>query len=374
MKVTYCSYAIQEELLDKLYTKGNKPGYQTQTFNRAIIEGIRNNGVEIISDSNIPVSKALMDDTFKTVDNNDIYEYHPIINIPLVKDICILVSTYFKMKKRFKDKEWVGMGDILSIPNNLGAALAARYTNTPYVGIVTDVPELIETNKLYLWMINKVISLCTHYVFLTEPMNELINKEHKPYTIVEGLCSLYPLTHPERLKAFVYTGSLDEFNGTPALIDAFLKLDTDHELHFYGNGKYAEELKKICVEHSNIKYFGMIPHSEMTSKIQEASFLINPRSLSDPQIRYSFPSKTFDYLSSGTPMISTKLPCYTEEYKQVINFFDGDDVDSLYEGLKRMLDTDHNELLNKAAKARAFIEENKTNTAQAIKILDMLKG
>ncbi|MCF0114440.1 MAG: glycosyltransferase [Erysipelotrichaceae bacterium] len=374
MKVYYFSYAIKEDTINKIYTLGQFPGFQVQVFNRSIINGLIKNGYDVTCDTNIPVSKNLIKETFLTVPNEDIYEYHKVINIPLIKDLIILVRTYFKMCKRLKKEKAICMGDILSVPNNLGAALACKKYNRPFIGIITDVPDFIENNSIYLKMTEQVIKNCSHYVFLTEPMNELINTERKPYVVMEGSCTLFPLLENlQREKCFVYTGSLDEFNGIKNLVDAFVQLDTDYELHLYGNGSYTETIKEISKTNSNIHYKGMIPHEEVVKVIQKASFLVNPRTLNDQQIAYSFPSKTFDYLASNTPVISTKLPCLSEEYTQYMNFFDSDSVEAMKKGLESILLSNYEVLLNKAYQARLFIQDNKNNVIQAEKIMQLVK-
>lgn len=375
MKVYYFSYAIKEETIDKIYTLGKYPGFQVQVFNRSIINGIKENGYDITCDTNIPTSKVLIDKTFFTVPNEDIYEYHKIINIPLLKDLIIFFNTYNKMKKRLKKEKAVCIGDILSVPNNLGAALACKKYNVPYIGIVTDVPDFIETNGLYLWLTKKILNLCTHYVFLTEPMNELLNPTHKPYCIMEGSCTVFPLIPDvKHYKNVVYTGSLDEFNGIKNLVEAFIQLDTDLELHLYGNGSYVEQINEISKTHPNVKYKGMVAHEQVTKIIQEAGYLVNPRTLNDKQIAYSFPSKTFDYLASNTPVISTKLPCLTEEYAQYMNFFESDSVEDMKKGLENILASDYQELLNKAYHARKFIQFTKNNIIQAENIMKLVKN
>jgi glycosyltransferase involved in cell wall biosynthesis len=265
--------------------------------------------------------------------------------------------------------------DILSVANSLGAVLACKSLKRQCIGIVTDVPKLIETNKLYLYLTDQVIKNCTDYIFLTKPMNSLLNKKDKPYRIIEGVSKEPELNvNTIREKTFVYAGSIDEFNGTNVLVEAFKEIDTDYELHIYGVGKYEKELIEITKKHKNIKFFGVVSHNEIQKVIKKTSFLVNPRNTENEMVKYSFPSKTMENLASGTPFITTKLPCFTEEYFPYLNLFESDDIKGIKKGIENVLNQDYDKLLDKAKKGQLFMAEHKNNKAQTKKIISLIKG
>ncbi|MGB4614118.1 MAG: glycosyltransferase [Erysipelotrichaceae bacterium] len=374
MRINYYSALISEKLLETLY-KNKKPGLQAQVFNRLIVDGLIENNVKITCYSNIPTSKELINKIFMKVENELYFKYYPIINIPILKDLFILLNTYFKTIKDLKKYDsLVCICDVLSVTNALGAVLACKKLNRQCIGIVTDIPKLIESNNLFLYLTDKIINCCTDYIFLTEPMNIVLNKGNKPYKIIEGLCNVVPINNNKtRIKSFVYAGSIDKLNGINILVEAFKSVNTNYELHIYGSGDYEKELIQITKDYKNIKFFGLISHDEIQKIISNASFLVNPRNTTNEMVKYSFPSKNMEYLASGTPFLCTKLPCFPNEYFQYLNLFESDDVNGIKKGIENILTENYDILLEKAKKAQLFMLEHKNNKAQTKKILSLIK-
>lgn len=374
MNINYYSNLISENLLENLY-KNDKPGLQAQVFNRLVVEGLIKNNVSITCYSNIPTTKDLINKLYLKVNDELYFKYNPIINIPIIKDIFILLKSYFKTKNDLKnDKYLTCVCDILSVTNSLGAALACKSLNRQCIGILTDIPELFETNKLYIYLTNKVINTCTDYIFLTEPMNKRINISNKPYRIIEGMCNEVKINnYIFRNKSFIYAGSIDKLNGIDLLVEAYKNIDTDYQLHIYGDGDYKDELISIIKKYNNIKYFGVISHNDIQEIIQKASFLVNPRDISNEMVKYSFPSKNMEYLASGTPFLCTKLPCLPDEYIEYLNLFESDDISGIKNGIENILKQDYLNLLDKAKKGQLFMLENKNNKIQTNKILSLIE-
>lgn len=51
---------------------------------------------------------------------------------------------------------------------------------------------------------------------------------------------------------------------------------------------------------------------------QQATLLVNPRKGHEEYTKYSFPSKTMEYMASGTPTIMYKLPGLPIEYEEYL--------------------------------------------------------
>ena len=117
-----------------------------------------------------------------------------------------------------------------------------------------------------------------------------------------------------------------------------------------------------------------MPTEQIVSKQQEALILVNPRPINQFFTPYSFPSKLIEYLASGTATISTKLPCITDNYYDVLESFENDTVDGLYEGLNRLIQKSENELIKIGYNQQKFVLENLSNTVQAQKVIDMINN
>ena len=100
---------------------------------------------------------------------------------------------------------------------------------------------------------------------------------------------------------------------------------------------------------------------QLPSEIEE---VIDP---DDEYTKYSFPSKTFEYMVSGTPMISTDLEGIPDEYKKymfMVDYSDEKIVDKIYE----ILNLDDTFLEEFGKKAREFVLNEKNPCVQVKKI------
>lgn len=112
------------------------------------------------------------------------------------------------------------------------------------------------------------------YVFLTEQMNEVINKKNRPYIVMEGLVdeSIFEKSYKDMLnvennrhRILLYAGGLHERYGLKTLVEAFMKLsDVDVQLHLYGDGIFAEELiSNYCKKDKRIIYHGIVANEKV---------------------------------------------------------------------------------------------------------------
>ena len=104
----------------------------------------------------------------------------------------------------------------------------------------------------------------------------------------------------------------------------------------------------------------------------EATVLINPRQNNGEYTKYSFPSKTIEYLASATPLIAYKLDGIPDEYDDYIEYVEGNSVDDLKNKIIDICEMDRDKLIIKGNKNRNFIINNKNARYQTKKILDIL--
>ena len=117
----------------------------------------------------------------------------------------------------------------------------------------------------------------------------------------------------------------------------------------------------------------MLLNTEIVKKEQEATLLVNPRPTGEEYVKYSFPSKTMEYMASGTPVLTTVLPGMPKEYHSYVYLLEDETADGITQKLKEVLANSDETLFRKGMEARKFVLEQKNNVIQASKILDMLK-
>jgi glycosyltransferase involved in cell wall biosynthesis len=118
----------------------------------------------------------------------------------------------------------------------------------------------------------------------------------------------------------------------------------------------------------------MLLNTEIVDKEMEATLLVNPRPTHEEFVKYSFPSKTMEYMSTGTPVLTTKLPGMPEAYYPHVYFIEQETVDGIIDALRKTLAHSDEALFEKGCKARTFVLESRNNVVQAAKILEMLKN
>lgn len=399
MNILYISCLCSKAKYAEIFNNSKeKPGQQIQKYHRLMTEGLskcENTKVTIIS--GLPVSRAATRKIYfkKQLEckNNISYIYLPFINLPICRHLALFISCFFStLNFCIKNKDVIIICDILNISVSIGAILASKLSRVRSIGIVTDAPNFLDPNnkkksnilrKSLMNIIrkinNNILNYVDSYVFLTEQMNELINGKQKPYVILEGqvdinMQNVYNSIENKYVKKIcLYAGALKSIYGLDNLTEAFIKANIDGaELHIYGSGSFEEELKSICRKHKNIKYFGVVTNDVVVKEQLKATLLLNPRPTNEEFTKYSFPSKNMEYMVSGTPILTTKLPGMPQEYYPYIYLFDDETVEGMIKSIEYVLSKDSMELYIKGFKAKEFVLREKNNIKQAQKIIEMI--
>lgn len=236
--------------------------------------------------------------------------------------------------------------------------------------------KLIQQNK----MIKSVKSLYPYidkYILLTRFMEEKIPESAGRNIVVEGIASQfasnYTKNNVHKYKSLLYAGTLQEFSGVKDLVDAFmLTKEESFRLVICGKGVLTDYIIEKSKADNRIIYKGIVLHKEVLELQQEATVLVNPRKPNGNITRYSFPSKTMEYMSSGIPMIGYKLEGIPEEYFEWMFTVNDNSVKTLKETIETVLNLSATDLADKAERARNFVQSNKTAKLQVKKILDFI--
>lgn len=398
MQALYLSLLCSKHLLEKLRKMSNSnPGYAGQKFDRLVIEGLIKNGCSCLAVSSIPVNRGMSNKIWWNI-KGDIYKgipikYLPFLNYPLFRQLSLFFSTFFTVLKwGFKDKrDKVILADILNFTICGGGMIAAKLLGIRMIGVVTDMPGLLvnaggtKSNffsrfKSITKLMEKSIYHYDGYVFLTEQMNSVINKKNVPYIVMEGLVdsdickSDYPTCKNEE-KIILYAGGLHVRYGLKTLVEAFMNISDAHlRLWIYGSGPFVHDLLNhyIHTDH-RIVYKGVVPNEEIIEAEKESILLVNPRPTNEAFTLYSFPSKNMEYMVSGRPLLTTKLPGMPKEYHRYVYLFNNESVAGYTKALESVLSLTAEELNQKGREAKDWILECKNNIVQSSRIIKLIK-
>jgi len=157
--------------------------------------------------------------------------------------------------------------------------------------------------------------------------------QKKPYIKLLNKSTIYKIgdINPIQFKQgqplkIIYTGTIGKEYGTLEAIEFCRKLHVtapNITLIIVGYSPDYEYFKEVEVAISNAEYISLItqdkpvPQSQIVDKIQQSDIAILPYQL-NPNISGRFPTKIYDYLALGTPMIippHNKWKAYLDQYK-----------------------------------------------------------
>lgn len=266
--------------------------------------------------------------------------------------------------------------------------LKELYPDLLTASIVTDLPDNMldfDTNKRFwkriqcFWesrIIKSLYKYIDKFVLLSAPMEERIQESKGRNCIIEGIAvpnSLLKNKKYHKNKILLYTGTLDEFSGVRELVQAFQKIKhPDYRLVICGGGLMEDKIRDATVNDPRIIYTGRVSRTEALSLQAEATLLINPRRPDSGITRFSFPSKTMEYMMSGTAMMGYKLEGIPNDYFQYYYTINEVTVDALAQRIIEIMSYSEEELNAKAEKAYNFIMNNKTSDRQIKRMIEFL--
>lgn len=387
MNVTLISTYCSRDTYERLFSIEKRNTQQYQKYMRLIAAGLVRNGVSVSCISVPPINGYNYQPKLLNLKGDSEYGvrffYVNLVNIPILRNISAFFGTFWKVMKSRETTVYIQ--DLLNVTTTLATYFATRLSNKKILGILTDMPNAYVDCENRSVPIQKRITqfLCEkcadYYLFLTEEMNSVVNKNNKPYTIIEGFADyevgrrnndLDKKTNP---RVCMYAGGINKLYGLDMLVNGFIKADIPNcELHIYGDGPYVDELKQICEQNKKIKYLGILNNSEIIGIEERSTLLINPRYTSSEFVKYSFPSKNIEYMSSGTPILTTKLPGMPSEYYDYVYLLEDETEDGMATALTTILKQDSKDIHSFGERAKRWIIDNKNNIKSTKKIISLI--
>lgn len=398
MNILYFGTVCQLEAYDRLLTDCSaKPSVAPILFEAALLKGFHENGaaVDIHSFPMIPTfphSKLLhFGGNCEELPCGYACHWLNTINVPVLKQLSRRFDARRIIKSWLKNHAGDGVIVTYSIPPFLVEdiiAYAKRY-NVKTVAIVTDLLRDMYMNENHDTLMYKLKNLYLQpalslqgeydgYVYLTEAMRDVVAPE-KAYMVMEGIADASGIRVPQPRdpalpRAVMYAGMLYEKYGIINLLDAFEQLELpETELWLFGDGTAVPEIIKRTEADGRIRYFGRVSHEEILEFERKAAVLVNPRDAQELFTQYSFPSKTIEYMLSGTPLLTTKLKGIPDEYFSYVFTARSNQPADLADGMRRALMLSEEERNRFGANAQHFIAQRKNSTVQAARILSFIE-
>lgn len=264
-----------------------------------------------------------------------------------------------------------------------------KYSNAKIILMVPDLPEYMSSstskirhilNKINNRVLVKAYDNIDGYVLLSKYMTDRIPVGDKPWTVVEGIYDSSMANkctdiNESKDKYILYTGTLARRYGILNLVEAFHNCKLKEvKLYICGEGDSKEIIEEISKRDSRIVYLGQVKREKAIELQRNASLLVNPRTPEGEFTKYSFPSKTMEYLASGIPTLLYKLPGIPDEYYENCFTIDKLGIEAMTESIEKIFSLPDAVRQDKGSKAKLFITSQKNPIEQTRKIINLINN
>lgn len=388
------SSCLSNRLHQRLYQQyGLTSGFAVQKYYKMLENGLAENGIEIKALSIIPIPRREAPFAFKRYpaeeEQNVSYHYVPYIRSGPLYHTFLVFYLFAKVFwwSLLHRRSGAVLCDVLMPAVCIGTSLGASFAGIRRIALATDMPWMDSNRSLHYKELNvwgrwqmRRIPRFSAYVVLTHDADAKLNPLGKPSVIIEGFVDAasaesapVPHRNPES-RIILYAGGLNEKYGIACLCEAFLRLpDPDLRLVLYGDGPYVTALQELQRQDPRIIYKGTASNETVVDAERSADLLVNPRFSKEEYTFYSFPSKNLEYMSSGTPLVTTRLRGLPEEHLPFVYTFDEETVEGYASTLSDLLSRSREELSEQGKKAREWVLTSRNARVQVGKIVRMIE-
>lgn len=279
----------------------------------------------------------------------------PFFNYPILRTITVgLAVLYYLLiwgwRKENRHKYKVVCAYNLLEPPGLLTWLATRFIGATAICSVNDINtpgEMIPDTFLHrfsVWLIKRTISLFDGRFAVTDD----IARDFAPgrtYLRVPGGVEDSVLDRFEKLRqqvpyehetfVIVATGSLSHLNGFSEIIDGFLlTTELHYRLYIAGTGVFQCKIEEAVKQDPRIEYLGLLSFEQVLALYEKADCIISMRLTKRFKTNYFFPSKLYEFLASGVPVISTCTGHIGEEYQDIAVLLSEETPEALAEAIE----------------------------------------
>lgn len=270
--------------------------------------------------------------------------------------------------------------------------MAEKRTNKHFTKtvIIPDIPSMVtamdKQNPIKAYLLSKrnykvmeYTANCNGLVLLTEAMMDFVSKPVR-HIVMEGIVDVGTMSKNNIVskidkKVILYTGTLRKIFGVMNLVEAFKMVkDDEAELWICGSGDSKEAIEEAARIDPRIKFWGLVDSNTALEMQHKATILVNPRTSEGEYTKYSFPSKTMEYLLAGRSVIINHLPGIPNEYYDYVYTPKDESIEAFAECISNVLNIDEEEREKRAKAGRDFVIERKNSKIQMQRVIKMIES
>ena len=366
MSVIYVGSIYPPGSIDKLKAAGSNIDYAAETFQTSLLQGLCEYypNLKVITAPNISHYPKIQQKKFEGYEfmlpfSEQRHYFTGFSNISFKKSFSKMV----RMKRAIETALDEGNDNTIIIygvhsPFLLSLCGISRKRFKSCL-IVPDLPQFMSENKKIFYrfakridsnLIRYAMRFIDSFVLFSPHMKEYLPVNNKIWIHMEGIYntqnSLKENVEKTKNKVILYTGKLSERMGIKNLLTAFSMIpNKEYRLWVRGNGICLNDVKKASEKDDRIQYIEHLSKEDILRLQRKATVLINPVFSSQKFTRYFFPSKTMEYMASGTPTIMSRLACLPKDYYPFLYFFDEESIEGIRDKIIEVCEKSQIELL-----------------------------
>lgn len=406
MKVLFVTGLYIPELEGYFDTKIGRGCLQTapNNFQWAVTKGLSDNHVEteVISCPFLPCAPFYNKMLYTP---RKYYRHSPYSSIYSLRYCCLIGCKSNSIKRQIKNyaEEWIRRNSdddlYILVYHTIGYVMEAigelkkEFERLVTCIIVTDLVDnynMFSYNNSFLkrvslaWesiLVRRNYRFFDRFILLSRHMAEKIPEARGNNIVIEGIFndslsySKQPVPKiPQVGRKILYAGVLENYSGVVDFCQAIMMQRTSNiDFYICGAGVCQKQIEDFSRKDGRIHFWGRLSHKEVLAIQQKMDFLVNPRQPDGNLTKYSFPSKTIEYMASGIPMIGFKLDGIPDEYYEHMYLLEKTDVIGMAEDLGKIIMLPYSEIVEKGEKASTFVLSQKTAKKQVSRIINFIK-
>lgn len=260
-----------------------------------------------------------------------------------------------------------------------GIEVKKLFPQAKLVLIIPDLPQFMETRVnpvkkilkgIDIFFMTRLMKKFDYFIPYSKHMIGYLHLNPDKCVTMEGCVAedeeLYRKSNKERPFTFMYSGTADIRFGLKLLVDAFEQIeDKNTELIITGKGDAAEYIKEAEKRDKRIHYYGFVDDYSKVKQMQaDADAMMNMRLPSEEASMYCFPSKLFEYMKTGNPVLSFKIGGIPDEYFEHLIPISDESVVAVKSAMTEAMKMSKESRLDFGAQAKQFIMTHKNTDKQ----------
>jgi glycosyltransferase involved in cell wall biosynthesis len=197
-----------------------------------------------------------------------------------------------------------------------------------------------------------------------------------PSVVIEGIApeivDNVDLVPEANLPFFLYSGTLSAAYGIEKLLASFAGANLEAELWICGRGPLEPIVKSYSAGDPRIRFLGFLSQQELNAVQCKAKALLITRDPEERFARYSFPSKLIEYLATGVPVISTRLPGIPDFYFEYVTVIEPLSENSIVECLRMHLLKSSATIRENGKQAQFFLKSQRNARIAVLPLLGLM--